>query len=217
MNNFVRYYSFLDKIIIGADQAIRSLIHQADNTNRPVPKSNILAQDLLSKQEEKLSAQLMRINHAGEIAAQALYNGQAWVAKDSQTRELLWQAAKEEGDHLIWCQTRLQKLNSHTSYLNPLWYTGSFIIGAAAGLLGDQYSLGFLAETEHQVEQHLVDHMEKLPAQDYESRAILEQMRQDESKHAETAIEQGGIALPFLTTILMKITAKIMTSLSKYI
>lgn len=217
MNKFVRYYSFVDQLIISADQAIKTLSHQAENTGRILPTSKILSLDKLSPEENKLSAQLMRINHAGEISAQALYNGQAWVAKSDTTREILWQAAKEEGDHLIWCQTRLQELGSHTSYLNPLWYTGSFMIGALAGLFGDEKSLGFLAETEHQVEQHLSEHLEKLPANDFDSKAILEQMRQDESQHAQTALEQGGVELPFIIKGLMKLTSKIMTYLSKHI
>lgn len=217
MNKFVRYYSWVDQLIISVDQAIKTISQQTENTGRPCPKTNIISQENLTSQENRLSAQLMRVNHAGEIAAQALYNGQAWAAKDDSTRALLWHAAKEEGDHLIWCQTRLNELGSHTSYLNPLWYTGSFMIGAIAGFCGDEKSLGFLAETEHQVEQHLSEHLEKLPANDFASKAILEQMRLDESQHAQTAMERGGIELPFLVKGLMKITSKIMTSFSKYI
>ncbi len=217
MNKFVRYYSFVDQLIISADQSLKTLSHQTENTGRAVPASNILSQDKLSPEEHKLSAQLMRVNHAGEISAQALYNGQAWVAKSDATRAILWQAAKEEGDHLIWCQTRLKELGSHTSYLNPLWYTGSFMIGALAGLFGDEKSLGFLAETEHQVEQHLSEHLEKLPANDFDSKAILEQMRLDESQHAQTALDRGGVELPFFVKVLMKLTSKIMTTFSKNI
>ncbi len=217
MHKFIRHYSLVDQIIIGADQLVKTLSNQPDSTNRPTPKSNFISSSPLSAAEKKVSAQLMRINHAGEIAAQALYHGQAWVAKSSSTRELLWTAAKEEGDHLIWCQNRLQQLNSHTSYFNPLWYSGSFIIGALAGFWGDQKSLGFLAETEHQVEQHLSYHLEQLPENDYASKAILEQMRQDEHKHAQTALEHGGTTLPFALKILMKLTSKIMTSISKYL
>ncbi len=217
MNKFVRYYSLVDQLIISVDQAIKTTSHQTENTGRPCPKTSIISQDGLTPQENRLSAQLMRINHAGEIAAQALYNGQAWAAKDDSTRALLWHAAQEEGDHLIWCQARLNQLGSHTSYLNPLWYTGSFMIGALAGFCGDAKSLGFLAETEHQVEQHLSEHLEKLPENDFESRVILEQMRLDESQHAQTAMDNGGAELPFYIKILMKATSKIMTSLSKYI
>jgi ubiquinone biosynthesis monooxygenase Coq7 len=217
MNKFVRYYSFVDQLIIGADQAIKTLSHKTENTDRSLPKSPIISDKPLSSEETQLSTRLMRVNHAGEISAQALYNGQAWVAKNDQTRALLWQAAKEEGDHLVWCQVRLQELGSHTSYLNPLWYTGSFMIGALAGLIGDKYSLGFLAETEHQVEQHLSDHLEKLPEHDYASQAILEQMRIDERQHAQTALEHGGVELPFPVKLLMKLTSKVMTTLSKYL
>lgn len=217
MSKAIHHYSFIDHLIISVDQAIKTLSHQAENTNRSVPKTPIISLEPLSPEENQLSARLMRVNHAGEISAQALYYGQAWAAQDISTRDLLWHAAKEEGDHLIWCQARLQELNSHTSYLNPLWYTGSFMIGAIAGIVGDKQSLGFLAETERQVEQHLTSHLEKLPENDYASRAILEQMQIDERQHAEKAIEQGGIEPPFAIKILMKMTSKIMTTFSKYI
>lgn len=217
MLNTTTRYSFIDLLIISIDQAIKTLSHQAENTHRPVPQPHTFASEPLTKTESNLSSQLMRINHAGEISAQALYYGQACVAQNEFTRDLLWQSAKEEGDHLIWCQSRLQELNSHTSYLNPLWYTGSFMIGVIAGLVGDKQSLGFLAETECQVEQHLTAHLEKLPSNDFASQAILEQMRKDEQEHAQKALQEGGVDLPFSIKIAMRFTSKIMTSLSKYI
>jgi 3-demethoxyubiquinol 3-hydroxylase len=163
------------------------------------------------------SAALMRINHAGEIAAQALYHGQALVARSAKTRELLLKAAREETDHLAWCEARLRELDSRPSLLNPLWYAGSFAIGAAAALLGDRASLGFVVETERQVEGHLDEHIARLPADDDRSRAILETMRTDEIAHGLSAKAAGGAELPAPVRVLMRSTARVMTSTAYWI
>jgi ubiquinone biosynthesis monooxygenase Coq7 len=153
----------------------------------------------------------MRVNHAGEVAAQALYHGQALTARDPAVRDFLLHAAREEGDHLIWCAQRLGELRSRTSLLSPLWYAGSVAIGALAGLAGDRISLGFIAETERQVENHLDGHLAKLPPEDADSRAILEQMKVDEIGHGRAALNRGGGELPRPVTQLMRLTARLMT------
>ena len=165
----------------------------------------------LSEAEKRDSAALMRVNHAGEIAAQALYHGQALVARSAATRALLLKAAHEETDHLAWCETRLKELDSRPSLLNPLWYAGSFLIGSVAGILGDRTSLGFIAETERQVESHLRDHLERLPPEDRRSRAILQQMTHDEVQHGANAAALGGKDLPLWLKGAMHLTSKLMT------
>jgi ubiquinone biosynthesis monooxygenase Coq7 len=171
----------------------------------------------LSEAERRASAALMRVNHAGEIAAQALYHGQALMARSSATRELLLKAAREETDHLAWCETRLKELDSRPSLLNPVWYAGSFAIGALASLLGDRTSLGFVVETERQVEGHLDEHLARLPPDDARSRAILETMRTDEIAHGMSAKAAGGAELPSPIRVLMRNTAKLMTSTAYWI
>jgi ubiquinone biosynthesis monooxygenase Coq7 len=153
----------------------------------------------------------MRINHAGEIAAQALYSGQAFTAQNAATSALLQEAAAEETDHLAWCETRLQELGGRTSYLDPLWYLGSFAIGSLAGIAGDKTSLAFVAETEQQVSDHLSSHLRQLPIDDARSRAVLEQMLVDEAKHGQNALHAGAGELPSIVRTLMKATAKVMT------
>ncbi len=153
----------------------------------------------------------MRVNHAGEVSAQALYQGQAFTAKLPNVREKMQQAAIEENDHLIWCEERLKELNSHTSLFNPLWYAGSFTIGALAGSAGDKWSLGFVVETENQVVRHLEQHLNSLPTSDAKSKAILEKMKEDELHHATMALESGAAELPKPAKLLMKLTSKIMT------
>jgi len=171
----------------------------------------------LSEAEKRSAAALMRVNHAGEIAAQALYHGQAFVARSEPTRKLLLKAAHEETDHLAWCETRLKELDSRPSLLNPLWYAGSFAIGAFAGLLGDRMSLGFVVETERQVEGHLDEHLARLPPEDARSRAILQVMRTDEIAHGISAKAAGGEELPSPIRALMRSTARLMTSTAYWI
>jgi ubiquinone biosynthesis monooxygenase Coq7 len=163
------------------------------------------------------AAGLMRVNHAGEIAAQGLYHGQALVARDPAIRALLEQAGKEETDHLAWCEQRLAELHDRPSYLDPLWYAGSFAIGMVAGLASDRTSLGFVVETERQVERHLDSHLEQLPADDARSRAILTQMRADERAHGELAERAGGVSVPEPVRQAMQLTSKVMTFTARWI
>jgi ubiquinone biosynthesis monooxygenase Coq7 len=185
-------------------------------TTTPAQATTVAA-PTLSEAEKRDSAALMRVNHAGEIAAQALYHGQALVARSAATRALLLKAAHEETDHLAWCETRLKELDSRPSLLNPLWYAGSFAIGAAAALLGDRMSLGFVVETERQVEGHLDDHLTRLPQDDTRSRAILQTMRTDEIAHGVSAKAAGGAELPSPVRFLMRNTARLMTSTAYWI
>ena len=170
-----------------------------------------VAETPLSDEERRESAALMRVNHAGEVAAQALYHAQALFARDPEVREFMLHAAREETDHLAWCESRLKELGSQPSFLNPLWYAGSFGVGALAALLGDRASLGFVAETERQVEGHLKEHLDRLPAADQRSRVIVEAMRHDEIGHGEGAQGAGGLPLPRPVRELMRRTARIMT------
>jgi ubiquinone biosynthesis monooxygenase Coq7 len=167
--------------------------------------------------QRRQAAELMRINHAGEIAAQGLYHGQALVARDPAIRTLLEQAGREETDHLAWCEERLRELNDRPSRLDPLWYAGSFAIGVAAGLANDRISLGFVAETERQVEKHLETHLEQLPPDDQRSRAILTQMRADEKAHGELALQSGGALLPVPVRKIMQATARLMTTTARWV
>jgi ubiquinone biosynthesis monooxygenase Coq7 len=171
----------------------------------------------LTETERRHVAGLMRVNHAGEVSAQALYHGQALMARSAATREYLLQAAAEEGDHLAWCERRLTELGARTSLLNPLWYAGSFAIGAGAAALSDRLSLGFVAETERQVEGHLAEHLERLPREDLRSRRILETMQQEEVAHAHAARSRGAGELPPLVRAGMKMTSQLMTRLAYWI
>jgi ubiquinone biosynthesis monooxygenase Coq7 len=210
----------LDLVIAAADRALRSLFAPA-HASRPVPEPPPAAAEQtaaeLSDAERRESAALMRVNHAGEIAAQALYHGQALAARSDATRAMLLKAAREETDHLAWCETRLKELDSHPSLLNPLWYTGSFLIGAIAALAGDRSSLGFVVETERQVEGHLDEHLGKLPIADLRSRAILQTMRADEIAHGTNARAAGAVELPSPIPTLMRHTARVMTSTAYWI
>jgi 3-demethoxyubiquinol 3-hydroxylase len=202
----------LEPLIAAADRALRA-VSGCVRAQRASPTANLPA-DLptqLSGADRRNAAALMRVNHAGEIAAQALYHGQALGARNSATRDLLLQAAREESDHLAWCQARLAELGSRTSLLNPLWYAGSFAIGAVVAAFGDEASLGFVRETERQVEGHLDQHLSRLPAADARSRAILHAMRQDESRHAANARSAGAVPLPLTVRALMRQTARVMT------
>lgn len=205
-----RRYTSMDLFIEGLDQALRTVFGPPPSSSRANP-ADAHADSDLSAAERAHAAALMRVNHAGEVAAQALYQGQALSARLATVRDKMEQAAREENDHLAWTANRIHELGGHVSYLNPLWYAGSFAIGAAAGLAGDRWSLGFVAETERQVVKHLDSHLNKLPAADAKSRAILEQMRNDEALHATVAIEAGAAALPDPICQLMNLTSKLMT------
>jgi ubiquinone biosynthesis monooxygenase Coq7 len=212
----MRNYTPFDQLIMSADTALRTLFGEPIITERGYPADDISEVEF-SEQEKKHIAGLMRVNHCGEVSAQALYQGQSLTSRNSEIREKLRQAALEENDHLDWTKNRLQELGSNTSILNPLWYGGSFAIGAFAGAIGDKWNLGFLAETEHQVVEHLESHLNKLPGGDLRSRAILEQMKTDELKHATTAIEQGAAELPPPVKKLMAAMSKVMTGSAYYI
>ncbi|WP_216292377.1 2-polyprenyl-3-methyl-6-methoxy-1,4-benzoquinone monooxygenase [Polynucleobacter sp. 15G-AUS-farblos] len=201
----------IDRLIIEFDTALRSVVGGA-NSQRPAPGAEMLSKTVLDTQERQHAAGLMRVNHVGEVCAQALYQSQKLVARNPEIQEMLNHSGQEEMDHLAWCETRLQELGSHTSYLNPLWYAGSFAIGLAAGLAGDKWSLGFVAETEKQVENHLESHLQKLPQEDHRSRAIVDQMRVDEIEHGQAAKEAGGVPLPEPIQKMMQTMSKIMTS-----
>lgn len=205
-----RIYSPIDRLIIGVDQAVRTVFGQPQVTERPNPASGVADTELSAEDQDRV-ARLMRINHTGEVCAQALYQGQALTAKLPDVRSRLERAALEENDHLAWCDRRLNELGNHKSLLNPFWYAGSFAIGALAGIAGDKWSLGFVVETERQVESHLEDHLSQLPAQDIKSRAILEQMKHDEMDHANLALAAGGAELPGPVKLAMKLTSKLMT------
>lgn len=208
-----RHYTALDRIIASLDDALRLSTGEAPAAQRQNPAGD-LAAAALDEDQRRHVAGLMRINHTGEICAQALYAGQAATARNAATREAMQSAADEEIDHLSWCEERLRELDSRPSLLNPLWYAGSFAIGAAAGIAGDDWSLGFVRETEIQVEAHLQDHLERLPAGDARSQAILDQMKADEAKHAEMAEAAGARDLPPPIRRAMAFTAGIMKALA---
>ncbi len=195
---------------MGVDVGIRTLFGQPKITERPNPAQTETETEL-SDSERQLAGRLMRINHAGEVAAQGLYQGQALTARLPQVRQQMERAALEENDHLDWCEKRARELGTHVSLLNPVWYAGSVTIGALAGAAGDKWSLGFVAETEKQVVRHLEEHLAQLPEQDEKSRAILEQMKEDEGHHATVAVEAGGAELPYPVKKLMGLTSKVMT------
>ena len=202
-----------DLLLTALDRALRAVLAPARAT-RPVPGPPATE---LAEPERRQAAALMRVNHAGEVAAQALYHGQALATRNRRVRELLVEAGREETDHLAWCEARLQELGDRPSVLRPLWYAGSFAIGLAAGASGDARSLGFVAETERQVERHLDAHLDALPADDARSRAIVAQMRKDEIEHGRRAEYAGGVALPSPIVKLMRATAGIMTRTAHWI
>ncbi len=216
MINNSRHYSFLDRMIIGINNAAHTLLNNTSKSTRTNPAKNI-PETLESTKQKKQSARLMRVNHSGEVCAQALYQGQALTAKSIDIRIKLEQSGLEEYDHLAWCHTRISELNSHTSYLNPFWYAGSFTLGIIAGLAGDKWNLGFIAATENQVVEHLDNHLQKLPSNDLKSHAILQQMRDDEKQHGETAMAAGGVELPQPIQMVMRITSKLMTYSSYWV
>ena len=201
----------VDDLINEFDKVLRSIVG-ATPMRRPIPKPPEAPIVELSVDEKKHSAGLMRINHVGEVCAQALYQSQKLHARNISLKEKLEHAAIEEEDHLAWCESRLKQLDSRPSLLNPLWYAGSFLLGTVAGLAGDKVSLGFVAETEKQVENHLESHLEKLPLEDHRSRAIVDQMRIDEIEHGQAAIRSGGAELPEPVQKIMQMISKVMTT-----
>ena len=220
MVEFMRHLSVIDHCLGELDKAIRTLIppqQRVSQRNILPPCSTNDANDNLTPQEKIHIAGLMRVNHSGEVCAQALYQGQALTAKLTEVKTQLAQAAEEENEHLAWCEQRLTELHSRPSLLNPFWYIGSLFIGAAAGLAGDQWSLGFVAETEHQVAEHLQSHIDKLPKQDNRTRVILKQMHTDEAQHAQMAETAGAAELPEPIKKLMRCVAQFMTKTSYHI
>ncbi|VAW64836.1 2-polyprenyl-3-methyl-6-methoxy-1,4-benzoquinol hydroxylase, coq7 type [hydrothermal vent metagenome] len=212
----MRHFSPIDQLIMQSDHALRTIFGRPITTERTNPCADT-PENELSEAERKHAAGLMRVNHSGEISAQALYQGQALTARLDKVRKSMERAALEENDHLAWTEQRLNELSGQKSILNPLWYAGSFAIGATAGLLGDKWSLGFVAETEHQVVRHLQKHLNKLPENDIRSRAILKQMEIDEAHHATVALEGGGAALPLPVKKLMVAMSKVMTGSAYYL
>lgn len=207
----MRRYSLIDRFIGEADRTLRTLAPGAMQARRGNPASD-QPDSALDDAERRHVAGLMRVNHTGEVCAQALYQGQALTARLPEVRAEMEQAAREEEDHLAWCEQRVTEMGSHTSYLNPLWYAMSFGIGAAAGIAGDKWSLGFVAETEKQVCEHLQGHLTRLPVQDEKTRAIVSQMHRDEAEHMRMAQQAGAAELPAPVKGLMSLVAKVMTT-----
>ncbi len=203
-----RQYSPVDLLLIGIGDAMKTVCIPSRST-RAFPASTEECE--LSEPERRKSSGYMRVNHVGEICAQALYQSQALTATDPKLRDKMQSAAKQETDHLAWCEQRLEELGSRGSILNPFWYTGSFVVGAIAGIAGDKWNLGFVAETERQVVDHLESHLDALPEQDKRSREVVLQMKQDEAEHAEMAIDAGAAQLPAPIKSLMKAASRIMT------
>lgn len=205
-----RKLSPLDRVLDQVDQAVRTVLAPAPPASRPNPAGD-LPDPPMAERDRRHAAGLMRVNHAGEVMAQGLYQGQALTARLDHVRAAMAQAAVEEFDHLAWCEARLKELRARPSRLGPLWYAGSFLLGAGAGLAGDRWSLGFVSETEAQVINHLEDHLGRLPPADTRSRAIIEQMKVDEAHHGEQARAAGGLPLPPPARGLMALMSKVMT------
>ena len=206
-----RRLSRLDRLLVGVNNALRTVAARAGQSPRPNPAAD-LPEDDLDSAEKAHAAGLMRVNHAGEVAAQALYQGHAVVARDHSTEADMRRAAKEEFDHLAWCEQRIEELGEQPSRLSPVWYAGAFAIGAASGALGDKWSLGFIAETEQQVVEHLTTHLDGLPENDLRSRAIVTTMRDEEEEHGDNARAAGAAELPEGIRQLMRMTARVMTT-----
>ncbi len=211
----MRNYSIIDRLIQDFDAGLKTLTSSAV-AKRTVDTTDVDAPEL-SENDRKVSAGCMRVNHSGEICAQALYRGQQWFVRDEATQAMLRQAEVEETDHLAWCEQRLTELQSKKSVLDPFWYSHSFLIGALAAWCGDAWSLGFVEETERQVGEHLETHLAKLPADDHKSRAIVKQMHIDETQHGQSAADAGAKPLPPPVKQAMKLVAKVMTTTSYYI
>jgi ubiquinone biosynthesis monooxygenase Coq7 len=203
----------VDRLIVEFDRALRA-VAGVTHPSRPSPAERLPDNPSMSEEARAHAAALMRVNHVGEVCAQALYQGQALVAREPQAREALDRAAREEEDHLAWSAQRIRELGGRPSLLNPLWYAGSFAIGAAAGALGDKWNLGFLAETERQVEEHLAGHLERLPEEDRRTRAVVEAMRADEAKHRASAVQLGAGDLPEPVKRLMQVASRVMTTIA---
>jgi ubiquinone biosynthesis monooxygenase Coq7 len=208
-----RKLSFVDQLIDNADQVLRTLSGEVNQAQRSSPGSGESETEMATRDRRHVAG-LMRVNHTGEVCAQALYQGQSLTARLPDVREKMEQAAAEEVDHLVWCEERLQQLGSHTSHLNPLWYGLSFALGAAAGIAGDRWSLGFVAATEERVCEHLSDHLQQIPEDDKRSRLILEQMLEDERRHGDLALAAGGEEFPEPVKRVMTAVSKVMTSSS---
>lgn len=200
----------IDRLIVHFDRGLRTLFAPGRSL-RPMPGDD-LPEAALAPDEKRHVGALMRVNHTGEVCAQALYQGQALTARSGDVRKTLEQAAFEEGEHLAWTERRIDELGGRKSFLNPFWYASSFTIGAVAGMLGDKWNLGFLAETERQVGKHLDGHLQRLPTQDVKSRLVLEQMQKDEAQHASNALFYGGAALPLAVRLAMRLSSKVMTT-----
>ena len=203
----------MDRLIAGFDRALRAVAGVGE-ARRPMPGATDSTPADLPEAEREHSAALMRVNHVGEVCAQALYEGQALVARNARVRESLSQAAEEERDHLAWCARRIDELGGRPSVLNPVWYAGSFLLGAGAGLLGDRWNLAFLAETEQQVEEHLTGHLRDLAEEDRPTRTLVEAMRADAARHRQTALRLGAAELPGPVKAAMRLAAKVMTTVS---
>jgi 3-demethoxyubiquinol 3-hydroxylase len=206
----------VDRLLSGLDNALRT-VAGASHASRPCPRPETPPAHELSDEEKRLAGALMRVNHVGEVCAQALYQAQALTARTDPLRQQMLDAAREEADHLAWTQARLTQLGDRPSLLNPLWYAGAFGIGLLAGRLGDAASLGFVVETERQVEQHLASHLDRLPAGDTASRAIVAQMKDDEARHADAALAAGAQTMPAPARWVMKAAARVMTSTAHHI
>jgi ubiquinone biosynthesis monooxygenase Coq7 len=206
----------LDQLIAAADRALRTLA-ATPAASRPSPAGGVNKPEPLAEDDAREAVALMRVNHVGEVCAQALYDAQALAARSPELRTMFEQAAREEADHLAWTEERIRELGGRTSLLNPLWYGGAFAIGLAAARIGDRASLGFMAETERQVEHHLQGHLEQLPEGDAASRAIVAQMKDDEVRHADEATALGGAALPLPVRMAMRLAARVMTRTARYI
>lgn len=213
----MRTISFIDALISEVDTALRTILPPNKRVSTRYSPAAEIEDTPLSLREKKHVAGLMRVNHAGEVCAQALYQGQALTAQLTHIKQQMSDAAAEEVDHLAWCEERLYELGSKPSLLNPIWYSGSILLGALAGFAGDKVSLGFVAETERQVTAHLKNHLQKLPVHDKKSQAILKQMQVDEEQHAKTAMESGGIELPIPIKQMMSLVSKLMTHSSYHI
>jgi ubiquinone biosynthesis monooxygenase Coq7 len=211
----VRTYTTTDVVFLLADDALTTLFGRPRTTGRENPGATV-DEGQLSTFEKAQSARLMRVNHSGEVCAQALYRSQALTARSGALKKRMVQAAREENDHLRWCEDRIETLGGKKSLLNPIWYAGSFALGAVAGLIGDRWNLGFLAETERQVEKHLEGHLDRLPESDARSRAVVRQMKEDELSHATSALQAGAAELPDPIKNWMRLTSRVMTKTSHW-